>query len=96
MVQTVGLGVEKRHAERLKRLGYRRHPQGAGWVRPLKRAWFPRFHLHETVDWGSKQITLDLHLDHEREHPDARIPTASADSAAVASEMARIVAAFSA
>jgi hypothetical protein len=95
VVQTVGLGVEKRHAERLKRLGYRRHPQGAGWVRPVKRAWFPRFHLHETVDWGSKQITLDLHLDHEREHPDARSPTASADSAVVAAEMARIVAAFS-
>ena len=96
MTQTVGLGAEKRHAERLKKLGYQRHPRGEGWVRPLKKSWFPRFHLHESVDWGAKQITFDLHLDHERENPDSRLPTASADSATVRSEMARIVRAFAA
>src|SRR5579872_2780734 len=84
------LRYEKKHAAELKRLGYRRHPQGAGWVRPVRRAWFPRFHLYTNVDWQAKLIRIDLHLDHTREDVDSRVPTASADNAEVASELQRI------
>src|SRR5437763_976222 len=77
MTGEISLRHEKKHAAELKRLGYRRHPQGAGWVRPVRRAWFPRFHLYATVDWNAKQIRFDLHLDHTREDVDSRAPTAS-------------------
>jgi hypothetical protein len=90
----IDLRYGKRHAATLKRLGYRRHPQGLGWVRPLKKAWFPRFHLYTEIDWALRRVRLDLHLDREREHPDARLPTASADSAEVAAELTRILALF--
>ncbi len=90
----IDLRYGKRHAEPLKRLGYRRHPQGLGWVRPLKKAWFPRFHLYAETDWAARVVRLDLHLDRERENPDARGPTASADSAEVAAELSRILKAF--
>jgi len=91
---TVGLGRSKRHAQQLKQLGYRRHPHGDGWVRPVKRSWYPRFHLYERVDWGKRTITIDLHLDHAREDPDDWKRTASSDGPEVAAEMARIIAAF--
>lgn len=91
----ISLRFEKRHGERLKQLGYRRHPQGSGWVRPVKRAWFPRFHLFTATDWTAKQLTFDLHLDHERENPDSAAPTASSGSAEVTAEMARILREFS-
>ncbi len=87
----VDLRFEKRQAERLKKLGYRRHPQGSGWVRPLKRAWFPRFHLYSEADWQTKRLRLDLHLDHTRENPDSRGPTAASDGRAVSTELERIL-----
>jgi hypothetical protein len=90
----IDLRFAKTHAERLKRLGYRRHPQGAGWVRPLRKAWFPRFHLYAEADWRARLVRLDLHLDHTRERPDSRGPTAAADGAAVSDELARILKAF--
>jgi hypothetical protein len=90
----VSLQFEKGHAATLKRLGYRRHPKGAGWVRPVKRAWFPRFHLYTNINWQTKAFELDLHLDYEREDIDARMPTASAESPQVATEMQRILATF--
>jgi len=90
----ISLRFDKRHAAQLKQLGYRRHPQGAGWVRPVKRAWFPRFHLYAEADWRARLIRLDLHLDRERENPDARGPTAAADGAEVAAELARILKSF--
>ncbi len=94
MTGEIDLRYGKRHAEALKRLGYRRHPQGLGWVRPLRKAWFPRFHLYTEIDWAVRRVRLDLHLDREREHPDARVPTASADGAEVAAELTRILAVF--
>ncbi|HEY7293506.1 MAG TPA: hypothetical protein VH916_00640 [Dehalococcoidia bacterium] len=94
MTGEIDLRFGKRYAEPLKRLGYRRHPQGMGWVRPLKKAWFPRFHLYAEVDWTARLVRLDLHLDREREHPDARRPTASADSPEVAAELSRILEIF--
>jgi hypothetical protein len=87
----IDLRFEKKQAERLKKLGYRRHPQGSGWVRPLKRSWFPRFHLFAVPDWQAKLIRLDLHLDHTREDPDSRGPTAASDGTAVTAELQRIV-----
>jgi hypothetical protein len=87
----VDLRFEKRQTERLRKLGYRRHPQGSGWVRPLKRAWFPRFHLYTETDWQTKRLRLDLHLDHTRENPDSRGPTAASDGSAVSSELQRIM-----
>jgi hypothetical protein len=84
----------KTHAERLKQLGYRRHPRGMGWVRPLRKGWFPRFHLYAETDWQARCLRLDLHLDRERENPDARAPTAAADGSEVAAELRRIVQAF--
>jgi hypothetical protein len=94
MVAEISLQFEKRYAAELKRLGYRRHPKGAGWVRPVRRAWFPRFHLYTTVDWTARLIRLDLHLDHTREDVDSQAPTASGDGAQVSSELGRILAAF--
>ena len=87
----VDLHFEKRQTERLKKLGYRRHPQGSGWVRPLKRAWFPRFHLYSEADWQTKRLRLDLHLDHARENQDAHGPTAASDGSSVSTEMQRIL-----
>ncbi len=63
-------------------------------MRPLRKAWFPRFHLYTEIDWAVRRVRLDLHLDREREHPDARVPTASADGAEVAAELTRILAVF--
>lgn len=94
MTGEIDLRYGKRHAEALKRLGYRRHPQGMGWVRPLKRTWFPRFHLYAEIDWVLRRVRLDLHLDREREYLDARRPTAAADGAEVAAELARIMKLF--
>jgi hypothetical protein len=90
----IDLRFEKKHAQQLKKLGYQRHPQGSGWVRPLKKAWFPRFHLFTTTDWNEKVIRLDLHLDLTRENPDSRLPTAASDGTDVVTEMARIVRSF--
>jgi hypothetical protein len=94
MIGEIDLRFEKRHAAELKRLGYRRHPQGAGWVRPVRRAWFPRFHLYATVDWNARAVRFDLHLDHTREDVDSRAPTASGDNSSVQSELQRILKAF--
>jgi hypothetical protein len=94
MTGEISLRHEKKHAAALKRLGYRRHPQGAGWVRPVRRAWFPRFHLYTEVDWNAKLIRLDLHLDYAREDADAWAPTSSRDGAVVSAELQRILNAF--
>ena len=94
MTGEISLHYEKKHAAELKRLGYRRHPKGAGWVRSVKRAWFPRFHLYTNINWQKKAFELDLHLDYEREDVDARVPTSSAENAQVATELQRILAAF--
>ena len=94
MTGEIDLHYGKRYAALLKRLGYRRHPRGMGWVRPLKKAWFPRFHLYTEIDWVARRVRLDLHLDHEREHMDARVPTASASGAEVVAELTRILKLF--
>jgi hypothetical protein len=86
----VDIKFHKTHAASLKRLGYRRHPQGAGWVRPLKKAWFPRFHLYVATDWDARLVRFDLHLDHEREDVDSRVPTAAGEGADVSAELRRI------
>lgn len=94
MTGQISLRFEKKQATELKRLGYQRHPRGAGWIKPVKRSWFPRYHLHTAIDWQAKSIELDLHLDYEREDVESRTPTSTADSAQVASELRRILQAF--
>jgi len=90
----IALRFEKQQASRLKQLGYRRHPKGAGWIRSVQRAWFPRYHLYSTIDWQAKHIRLDLHLDHEREDLDSFTPTSASDGAAVTAELQRILRTF--
>lgn len=94
MTGEIDLRFEKKHAQELKRLGYKRHPQGAGWVRPLKRAWFPRFHLYTATDWQARVVRLDLHLDRTRENLDSQTPTAASQGPEVAAELERICRAF--
>jgi hypothetical protein len=94
VVGEVAVRYEKEQAAVLKRLGYRRHPRGAGWVRPLGRAWFPRFHLHAASDWQARVVRLELHLDHTQEDVFSRSPTASDGGAEVETELRRIVGAF--
>src|SRR5579883_2091356 len=83
----VDIKFHKTHAAALKRLGYRRHPQGAGWVRPVKKAWFPRFHLYVETDWTARAVRFDLHLDHQREDVDSRVPTAAGEGSEVSAEL---------
>ena len=94
MTAEIDIRFHKRHAAELKKLGYRRHPKGAGWVRPVRRSWFPRFHLYAEPDWSGRTLKLDLHLDHEREDVDSQVPTAAATGAEVGAELRRILAVF--
>jgi hypothetical protein len=96
VIGEVAVRYDKEQAAALKRLGYRRHPQGAGWVRQTGRAWFPRFHLYTTSDWQAGVARLDLHLDlrHHQDEAFSRTPAAVSDGAEVAAELQRIVAAF--
>lgn len=90
MIGEVAVRYDKEQAAALKRLGYRRHPQGAGWVRQTGRAWFPRFHLYTTSDWQAGVTRLDLHLDLRQEEAFSRSPTATRDGAEVAAELRRV------
>lgn len=91
MIGEVAVRYDKEQAAALKRLGYRRHPQGAGWVRQTGRTWFPRFHLYTTSDWQAGVARLDLHLDLRHEEAFSRAPTAVSDGSEVSAELQRIV-----